>query len=105
MAVSVTVNGRDITRLYPNEKLRNARIAYILQDNSVSPDMTVEENLWMGGFLMESPAHAKGAAEKVFEHYPRLKERRRQRAGTLSGGERRVVGVARARAMGAQILA
>ncbi|MGH7431947.1 MAG: ABC transporter ATP-binding protein [Candidatus Methylomirabilales bacterium] len=104
MAGSVSVNGRDITRLDPNEKLRNARIAYILQDNSVFPDMTVEENLWMGGFLMESTAHAKGAAEKVFEHYPRLKERRRQRAGTLSGGERRMLEIARALVMEPQIL-
>ena len=104
MAGSITVNGRDITRLDPNEKLRNARIAYILQDNSVFPDMTVEENLWMGGFLMESPAHAKGAAEKVFERYPRLKERRRQRAGTLSGGERRMLEIARAQVIEPQIL-
>ena len=104
MAGSITVNGRDITRLDPNEKLRNARIAYILQDNSVFPDMTVEENLWMGGFLMENPAHVKGAAEKVFERYPRLKERRRQRAGTLSGGERRMLEIARALVMDPQVL-
>jgi branched-chain amino acid transport system ATP-binding protein len=103
-AGSITVNGRDITRLDPNEKLRDARIAYILQDNSVFPDMTVEENLWMGGFLMESPAHAKGAAEKVFERYPHLKERRRQRAGTLSGGERRMLEIARALVMEPEIL-
>jgi len=104
MAGSITVNGRDITRLDPNEKLRNARIAYILQDNSVFPDMTVEENLWMGGFLIESPAHAKRAAEKVFERYPHLKERRRQRAGTLSGGERRMLEIARALVMEPEIL-
>lgn len=104
MAGSVTVNGRDITRLDPNEKLRNARIAYILQDNSVFPDMTVEENLWMGGFLMERPAQAKAAAENIFGTYPLLAERRRQRAGTLSGGERRLLEIARALVMEPQVL-
>ncbi|MFQ5938972.1 MAG: ATP-binding cassette domain-containing protein, partial [Alphaproteobacteria bacterium] len=44
----------DITKLSSNEKLRRAGVAYILQDNSVFPDMTVEENLWMGGYLMDT---------------------------------------------------
>jgi branched-chain amino acid transport system ATP-binding protein len=54
---------RDITRLSAERKLREARIAYILQDKSVFPDMTVEENLLMGGFLLHSRAKAKEAAE------------------------------------------
>lgn len=47
----------DITKLAASEKLRRAGIAYILQDTSVFPDMTVEENLWMGGYLLDPPAH------------------------------------------------
>lgn len=54
----ISVNGKDVTKLGPNDKLKTAGIAYILQDNSVFPDMTVEENLLMGGFLMDTTAEA-----------------------------------------------
>ncbi|MEM6934418.1 MAG: ATP-binding cassette domain-containing protein, partial [Pseudomonadota bacterium] len=90
---------RDISKLSPNQKLKEAGIAYILQDKSVFPGMTVEENLWMGGFLKEDPKEAKVAAEQVFEKYPRLAARRKHQAKVLSGGERRLLEISRALVM------
>lgn len=100
----ITVGGRDITALSSNEKLKRAGIAYILQDKSVFPGMTVEENLWMGGYLMESPAKAREASEQIFKKYPRLADRRKHPAGVLSGGERRLLEISRALVMGPDVL-
>ena len=97
-------NKTDITKLSANEKLKQAGIAYILQDKSVFPGMTVEENLWMGGFLKESPAEAKVAAEEVFDKYPRLAARRKHQAKVLSGGERRLLEISRALVMQPSVL-
>jgi len=101
---TVVVGGDDVTRVPPNEKLKTSGIAYILQDNSVFPEMTVEENLLMGGFLMAHSHDAHQAAEKVFEKYPRLAQRRSHRAAVLSGGERRLLEVARGMMMNPSVL-
>jgi branched-chain amino acid transport system ATP-binding protein len=101
---TINVGGQDITRLSPDEKLGKSGVAYILQDNSVFPDMTVEENLWMGGYLMERPEAAKEAAERVFQKYPRLASRRGQPARVLSGGERRLLEISRALVMNPRVL-
>jgi branched-chain amino acid transport system ATP-binding protein len=98
------VDRTDVTRLSANEKLRSAGIAYILQDKSVFPNMTVEENLWMGAFLMQRAAEAKLAAERVFDQYPRLAARRKQPAKVLSGGERRLLEISRALVMDPKVL-
>ena len=100
----IRIDGQDVTALSPNEKLKRAGIAYILQDNSVFPNMSVEENLWMGGYLMESPDQAKEAAERVFAKYDRLAKRRRQPARVLSGGERRLLEISRALVMNPRVL-
>ena len=95
---------RDVAALSSSQKLKEAGIAYILQDKSVFPGMTVEENLWMGGYLMDQPTQAKEAAERVFDKYPRLAERRKHQAKVLSGGERRLLEISRALVMNPDIL-
>lgn len=97
-------NKKDISKLSPSSKLKEAGIAYILQDKSVFPGMTVEENLWMGGFLKDDPKQAKIAAEKVFDKYSRLADRRKHQAKVLSGGERRLLEISRALVMDPEIL-
>jgi branched-chain amino acid transport system ATP-binding protein len=94
----------DITHLSSKDKLKRAGIAYILQDQSVFPAMTVEENLWMGGYLMDEPNQAHEAAEKVFDNYPRLAARRKHQAKVLSGGERRLLEISRALVMDPEVL-
>jgi branched-chain amino acid transport system ATP-binding protein len=94
----------DVTRMTPNQKLSQAGIAYILQDKSIFPNMTVEENLWMGGFLKDKPQEAKAAAELVFDKYSRLADRRKHKAGVLSGGERRLLEISRALVMNPEVL-
>ena len=94
----------DVTSLTPSEKLAKAGIAYILQDKSIFPGMTVEENLWMGGFLKNQAAESKAAAERVFDKYPQLAARRRHQAKVLSGGERRLLEISRALVMNPDVL-
>ncbi len=101
---TIRIRDNDVTRLSSNEKLKHAGISYILQDKSVFPDMTVEENMLMGGFLMDKPSQAREAADEVFEKYPRLRERRNQKAGVLSGGERRLLEISRALIMKPEVL-
>jgi len=101
---SIVIDGKDVTALTPSQKLAEAGIAYILQDKSVFPQMTVEENLLMGGFLKNRPAEAKAAAEMVFDKYSRLADRRDKPAGVLSGGERRLLEISRALVMQPQVL-
>ena len=100
----ISINGKQITNLSPNEKLKDSGIAYILQDNSVFPSMTVEENLLMGGFLLDKTDDAKKAVDDVFSDYNRLKKRRNNKASSLSGGERRLLEIARALIMNPKVL-
>jgi branched-chain amino acid transport system ATP-binding protein len=90
--------------LSPAEKLKSVGIAYILQDNSVFPDMTVEENLLMGGYIKDKTDESYEEAERIFEKYERLRNRRNQPAKVLSGGERRLLEISRALVMKPSVL-
>jgi branched-chain amino acid transport system ATP-binding protein len=100
----ISIDGKDITNLTPAEKLTSVGIAYILQDNSVFPDMTVEENLLMGGYAKDKVEESYEEAQKVLNKYERLKNRRNQPAKVLSGGERRLLEISRALVMKPSVL-
>ena len=100
----IELDGKEITKLSPAEKLKSVGIAYILQDNSVFPDMTVEENLLMGGYIKDKTEESYQEAEKIFEKYESLRNRRNQPAKVLSGGERRLLEISRALVMKPTVL-
>ena len=100
----IEIDGKEITNLTPAEKLKSQGIAYILQDNSVFPDMTVEENLLMGGYIKEKTDESFEEAENILKKYDRLGNRRNQPAKVLSGGERRLLEISRALVMKPSIL-
>ena len=100
----IEIDGNEITTLTPAQKLKSCGIAYILQDNSVFPDMTVEENLLMGGFIKDKTEESFEEAEKILKKYDRLGNRRNQPAKVLSGGERRLLEISRALVMKPSVL-
>ena len=92
-AGSVTLDGRDVTRMKPTERVA-AGMSFVPQVRNVFPSMTVEENLEMGAFTRRDDIS--GTMEEIYHLFPILKEKRRQPAGELSGGQRQQVAVGRA---------
>jgi len=86
---SVSFKGEDISGLRPDQKLKKG-ISYVPQLQNIFPNLTVLENLEMGGFLLGS-TDTDRALQRIFNLFPRIHERKSQTAGTLSGGERQMV--------------
>ncbi|SHI93764.1 branched-chain amino acid transport system ATP-binding protein [Geosporobacter subterraneus DSM 17957] len=85
----------DITNT-PAEKITALGVIQSPEGRQVFPDLTVEENLRIGAFTVKSKAEIKRNHERVYKYFPRLKEREKQMAGTLSGGEQQMLAIARA---------
>jgi branched-chain amino acid transport system ATP-binding protein len=97
----VTLKGQDITNSKAN-KLVQAGVGFVPQNNNVFPSLTIEENLQMGLFLR--PKLLDERLEAMYDLFPVLADRRAQRAGGLSGGERQSVAMARALMMDPSVL-
>jgi branched-chain amino acid transport system ATP-binding protein len=91
---SVTFQGKDVTRLSPHARAK-AGMVLVPEGRQLFTEMTVYENLEMGAFSPRARATFHQNLEKVYELFPRLKERTHQKAGTLSGGEQQMVAVGR----------
>ncbi len=92
---SVKYEGRDITGLPPHAIVRLG-MAHAPEGRGIFANLSVQENLAMGAFIRNDAAGIKSDTERVFTLFPRLKERIKQRAGTLSGGEQQMLAIGRA---------
>lgn len=101
---SILYNGKDIAGLKA-EKLVNQGITYIAENRELFGEMTVLENLKLGAYSRSARPFEKENLEKVFSLFPRLKDRRPQLASTLSGGEARMLAIARGLMSNASFLA
>ena len=95
--------GRDITRLRP-DRIVAAVVVHVPQGDLLFPGMSVLDNLRMGAYLPAAAAQESQRLEEVFSMLPKLRDRQQQIASTLSGGERRMVGIGRGLMAGGQIL-
>lgn len=92
---SVMFNGVDLLKTHSN-KIVTLGMAHIPEGRHVFTRMSVQENLEMGAFSLKDRSHMAADLNMVFDYFPRLKERRNQLAGTLSGGEQQMLAMGRA---------
>lgn len=91
----VKLGGRDITKI-PAHKIVSMGMAHVPEGRRVFAQLTVYENLMLGAYTRKDKAEIAETLERVYSRFPRLEERRRQTAGTLSGGEQQMLAMGRA---------
>jgi branched-chain amino acid transport system ATP-binding protein len=91
----VLFDGEDLTKLHVEDVVRHG-VAHVPEGRSVVQELTVDENLRLGGLWRHDRADRRRAVEEVYEMFPLLKERRRRAAYTLSGGENQMLAIGRA---------
>ena len=94
-AGSITFEGKDITKI-PAHKIVEMGMAHVPEGRRVFADMTVYENLLMGAYTRKDKNEIAQSLANVYKRFPRLEERKNQRAGTLSGGEQQMLAMGRA---------
>lgn len=92
---SVIFDGKDITKT-PCHKIVRSGLTQVPEGRRIFQELTVYENLLMGGFVQKDQSLLKKDIEKIYERFPRLAERKNQIAGTLSGGEQQMLAIGRA---------
>jgi len=100
-AGKVFLEGEDITNTPPDRVVRKG-VCYVPQTSNIFPSLTVEENLEMGAFVREDDFTPR--LEEIYNLFPPLREKRRQSAGTLSGGQRQMVAMGKALMLEPRIL-
>ncbi len=91
---TITFNGTDLGKLQPHEVV-GMGIVQVPEGRKIFPEMTVLENLRMGSFVRSARPNREANINRVFELFPRLKEREKQLGGTMSGGEQQMLAIAR----------
>jgi branched-chain amino acid transport system ATP-binding protein len=92
---TIELDGKNLVKTSP-DKIISLGLAHVPEGRHVFARMTVEENLRMGAYIIKDSAKINENLETVYKHFPRLKERRKQLAGTLSGGEQQMLATGRA---------
>jgi len=100
---SISLEGKEITKI-PANKIVSMGLAQVPEGRRVFAEQTVEENLFLGAYTRKDDERIKQDLEKVYTSFPRLKERKKQLAGTLSGGEQQMLAMGRALMADPQII-